>query len=49
MYAIHTRARLLVFKGTFVQTVFAVLSCAVVEVSLLYTLVITCSLIFSQL
>ena len=42
-------ARLLIFKETFVQTVFAVVNCAVVGLSVFYSLVLMCSLTFLQL
>jgi len=42
-------ARLLVFKATFVETVFAVVNCAVVGLSVFYSLVLTRSLMFLQL
>jgi len=37
------------YSETFVQTVFAVVNCAVVGLSVFYSLVLTCSLIFLQL
>jgi len=49
LFEAHTLwARLLVFKDTFVQTVFAVLNGAVVGLSVFYSLVSTCRLIFLQ-
>jgi len=49
LFLAHTWARLLVFKKTFVQTVFAVVNCAVVGLSVFYYLVLRCSLICLQL
>jgi len=51
LFEAHTWARLLVFKETFIQTVFAVVNCAVLGLSLsvFYSSVLTCNLIFLQL
>jgi len=50
LFQAHTFwARLLVFKETFLQTVFAFVNCAIVGLSVFYFLVLTCSLIFLQL
>jgi len=47
LFQAHTFVRLLVFKQTFIQTVFAVVNCAIVGLSVFYSLVLTCNLIFA--